>query len=321
MKRPLVIIAYNRPEYFEPVLKSLQPQVEDDRKVLMFLDGVRKHFGKEFEEADAKGVSECKRLFEYYLPNGECIESKKNLGVAFNQLRARETVFQDHEEAIFLEDDAVLEPYYISQLDRLMDFFRDDPRVGMVNGFGEGHRDKELYESYPYIKKDEGSKEKTTSYLEQEMNKNRFKGMDHLWAYGFYRRAYEKVKETMMGYYALIPDHEYRARPHDKIMQFWRNKGSSNGIVSSQDSGTATALILNDFIKVSTYTNNFTYIGVWGEHSRPDNFDNAGWNDCITYDREQLDFTWDDETFNCISSRLKNKYTAERAYESFRLDL
>lgn len=321
MKRPLVIIAYNRPEYFEPFLKSLQPQVEDDRKVLMFLDGVRRHFGKEFEEADLKGVTECKRLFEYYLPNGECIESNKNLGVAFNQLRARETVFQDYEEAIFLEDDAVLEPYYIQQLDRLMEFFRDDPRVGMVNCFGEGHRDKELYDWYPYIKRDEGSAEKTTSYLEQEMNKDRFKGMDHLWAYGFYRRAYEKVKETMKGYYALIPEHEYRARPHEQIMQFWRNQGSSSNIVSSQDSGTATALILNDFVKVSTYTNNFTYIGVWGEHSRPDNFDNAGWNDCITYDKEQSNFIWDDETFECISSRLKKKYTAERAYESFRLNL
>ena len=57
-------------------------------------------------------------------------------------------MFQDYEEAIFLEDDAVLEPYYVQQLDRLMDFFKDDPRVGMVNCFGEGHRDKELYDWY-----------------------------------------------------------------------------------------------------------------------------------------------------------------------------
>ena len=215
MKRPISIVAYNRPEYFEPVLKSLAPQVEEDRKVLMFLDGRRRHFGKEFEEQDEKGIAECKRLFEYYLPHGECLDSDTNLGVAFNQLRAREKMFEDHEEAIFLEDDAVLQPYYIRQLDRLMDFFKDDERVGMVNCFGEAHRDKKNYESYPYIKKDENSTGKTTSYEEQEENKDKLKAMDHLWAYGFYRRAYEKVKETMKGYYDLIPRNEYRARPNN----------------------------------------------------------------------------------------------------------
>ena len=68
MKRPISIVAYNRPEYFEPVLKSLAAQLEDDRKVFMFLDGRRRHFGKEFEEEDSKAINECKRLFEYYLP-------------------------------------------------------------------------------------------------------------------------------------------------------------------------------------------------------------------------------------------------------------
>ena len=230
MKRPISIVAYNRPEYFEPVLKSLAAQLEDDRKVFMFLDGRRRHFGKEFEEEDLKGINECKRLFEYYLPQGECLESKANLGVAFNQLRAREKMFEDHEEVIFLEDDAVLQPYYIRQLDSLMDLFKDDDRVGMANCFGEAHRDKKNYEAYPHIKKDENNTGKTTSYLEQDENRNKLKAMDHLWAYGFYRRAYAKIRETMKGYYALIPRNEYRARPHEQIMQYWKELGSSSGI-------------------------------------------------------------------------------------------
>ena len=321
MKRPISIIAYNRPEYFEPVLKSLAPQLDENRKVFMFLDGKRRHFGKEFEDADAKGIDECERLFKYYLPQGECLKSDVNLGVAFNQLRAREKTFEEHEQAIFLEDDAILQPYYIQQLDRLMDFFERDERVGMVNCFGEAHRDKKNYEAYPYIKKDEDNTGKTTSYLEQDENRTKLKAMDHLWAYGFYRRAYSKIRETMRGYYDLIPKNEYRARPHGQIMQFWKELGSSSGIVSSQDSGTATALVLNDFVKVSTYTNNFTYIGVWGEHSRPDNFDNAGWNDCITYDKEQTEFEWNEEVFNHVKARLKEKYTSQRVFDSFKLEL
>ena len=61
-------------------------------------------------------------------------------------------------------------------------------------------------------------------------------------------------------------------------------------------------------IKISTFTNNFKYIGEIGEHSRPNNFKDAGWCDQDVYDSFQDNFLWNENIFKEIKLHAKNKY-------------
>ena len=132
--------------------------------------------------------------------------------------------------------------------------------------------------------------------------------MDHMWAYAMRRSSYEKILDIMEGFWALLPQ-EYRARPHLKILEYMSQFGvDPNKIVSSQDSCTSSALVSRGMIKVSTFTNNFKYIGEIGEHSRPNNFREAGWCDQDVYGSYQDDFAWNEDVFNEIKTHAENKY-------------
>lgn len=298
MKTPVVLTAYNRPDYFKKVLDSVSSQCWD-RKVYCVIDGPR------FKE-DIELVKKSFELSKEIIPHCETVVASSNQGVAKIMKYARESVFRDHEFLILIEDDSVLQPHYIQQLDLLIDKFRDDERVAMINCFGEHHRSKKTHR-YSYIDYT-GEQENKVSIHEQENNKDKLILMDHLWAYAMRRSSYEKILDIMEGFWALLPQ-EYRARPHSKILEYMSQFGvDPNKIVSSQDSCTSSALISRGMIKVSTFTNNFEYIGETGEHSRPNNFREAGWCDQDVYDSCQNDFLWNEEVFNEIKTHAENKY-------------
>lgn len=298
MKTPVVLTAYNRPDYFKKVLDSVSSQCWD-RKVYCVIDGPR------FKE-DIELVKKSFELSKEIIPHCETVVASSNQGVAKIMKYARESVFRDHEFLILIEDDSVLQPHYIQQLDLLIDKFRDDERVSMINCFGEHHRSKKTYR-YSYIDYT-GEQNNKVSFKEQVNNKDKLILMDHLWAYAMRRSSYEKILDIMEGFWALLPQ-EYRARPHSKILEYMSQFGvDPNKIVSSQDSCTSSALISRGMIKVSTFTNNFEYIGETGEHSRPNNFREAGWCDQDVYDSCQNDFLWNEEVFNEIKTHAENKY-------------
>ena len=298
MKAPIVLTAHNRPEYLKLVIDSLAGQC-DDRDTFCFIDGPR------FKE-DVDKVIECYEICKNDLPNAQTFCANQNLGVAFLMKAAREKAFEENDFLILIEDDSVLQPHYIRQLDMLIDKFRDDERVAMINCFGEHHRSKTSHR-YSYINYTDDLDLKTP-YREQEENKDKLILMDHLWAYAMRKSSYEKIYDIMEGYWQLLPQ-EYRARPHQLIHEHMSKFGiDPNKIVSSQDSCTSSAFAARGMIKLSTFTNNFEYIGATGEHSRPEFFKKAGWDDQDVYDKYQPNFIWNEEIYEEIESHIKKKY-------------
>lgn len=293
MSRPIVVYAYNRPDYLDQSLKALRPQVGDS-EVFLFQDGPR---GK----VEADKISDSIEVFKKYFPKNDVFASEVNLGVAFNQKRAREFIFDRADSAIFIEDDIVLNDYYIEQLNLLMDKFSDDPDIAMVSCFGEPHRHPEVFQYCDYLTKyDDWNKQ-------QERNKHKFMQMEHIWAYGFYKRAYDKVAPYMEAYYAMLPD-EYRARPHQAIMQYCSQYGMEPGkVVTSQDSVMSGFLVYLGMIKVSTFTMNAKYIGEWGEHSNAQHFA-QNWKQVRPYNNFIKDFHWDDNIKHKINEFSKFKF-------------
>lgn len=298
MTTPIVLTAYNRPDYFKQVLDSVSSQCWD-RKVYCVIDGPR------FQE-DVELVKKSFELSKEIIPHCETIVAKSNQGVAKIMKYARELVFKDHEFLILIEDDSVLQPHYIQQLDFLIDKFRDDERVAMINCFGEHHRSKKTHR-YSYINYT-GEEENKVSLQEQENNRDKLILMDHLWAYAMRRSSYQRIYDILDSYWKLLPE-EYRFRPHGDILKLMSSIGADpNKIVSSQDSCTSAAFAARGMIKISTFTNNFEYIGEIGEHSRPDNFKSAGWLDQDIFTKFQPEFLWNDDVFNEIKTHMKNKY-------------
>jgi hypothetical protein len=298
MKTPIVLTAYNRPDYFKQVLDSVSSQCWD-RKVYCVIDGPR------FKE-DVDLVKKSFELSKQIIPHCETVVANPNQGVAKIMKYARELVFKDHEFLILIEDDSVLQPHYIQQLDLLIDKFRDDERIAMINCFGEHHRSKKTHK-YSYIDYS-GEQNNKVSLQEQENNKDKLILMDHLWAYAMRKSSYEKIYDILESYWKLLPQ-EYRFRPHGDILNLMSSIGADpNKIVSSQDSCTSAAFAARDMIKVSTFTNNFKYIGEVGEHSRPHNFADAGWNDQDLYNCYQPEFEWNENIFNEIKTHMTNKY-------------
>lgn len=306
VKSPVVILAYNRPKYLEKCLRSLKDQV-NDREVHLFIDGPR-------TQEDQILIQQNLNLTKRFLPDCEIHDSIENLGVAFNTKRARDFIFSNNDSAIIVEDDQVFNGYYFKQLDILVDKFKGDPDIGMINMFGEVHRE---YLNYSYY--DHGSF-KIGSLEDQTYHKDKLKHMSHLWGYAMYRDCYNKIYDDLMGYYNLLPK-EYRHRPHHLIYKYWRDRGIGNKIVSSQDSCTSAAMVIKGILKISTYTNNFQYIGEIGEHSRSKDFKDSGWDKLEVYNNEQTDFEWNNSVKQEILEKLKFLFLEDKDYRDYQINI
>lgn len=262
------------------MIDSLKEQV-DDSYVFLFQDGPANAQDKQLTE-------QCIDIFEKSeFKNAHTFAAPTNLGVAFNQKRAREFVFSISESAIFIEDDIVLNSYYIKLLNMLMDFFENDTTIGMISCFGEPHRHPKVFDFFEYLQKNEDWNQ------QQELNKQHIIHMEHLFAYGLFRDAYAKVADKLNEYYRLLPG-KYAMRPHQKICDYIRSIGleaANNKTVTSQDSILSGLLILNNTYKISTFTMNAKYIGEVGVHSTPENYKN-NWANVTPYDNFVSQYFW-----------------------------
>jgi len=213
----------------------------------------------------ARSATSALKLFQEFIPQGKVFNSERNLGVAFNQKRGRDFIFKDHDSAIFIEDDVVLTSYYIRMLNNFMDIV-SDKEVSMVSCFGESHRHPDMFQFLTYLQKNENP------IKQQDLNRYKICQMEHVWAYGMFKRAYQDSMDIMSKYYEMLPQ-EYRLRPHAQIYDYMKSKGiNTDKIVSSQDSCLSASLAKKGYAAISTFTANMLYIGEWGEHSRPNIF-------------------------------------------------
>jgi len=291
MKTPIVLIAYNRPNYFYDTCSSVVDQATD-RDVYLFLDGPK-------SKEDIFNINTVKWTFNNFFPNGTIFEEQENIGIAFNTKKARETVFEKHDRGIFIEDDLVLQSYYISMIDRLMEKLGEDPNVGMINCFaGAATRRGGL-----------------NSIENQEKNKSKLIACSHTYAIGMWREKYEKIKPTLYEYYKLLPK-VYKNRPHQPIIDFWRKKGLGPGMnITSQDKATDSSMLLCGQYKVSTYTNNLKYIGENGDNSNTLAFKSFGWEKYPLYDKEVFEFDWSKQDKEKIKLELEHNFFGSGAVE------
>lgn len=256
INHPIVLLSFNRLDYFAQVLASLKGQhgVEIVGPILLFQDGAVSEFSGQRYALDEE-ITASINLFRAFFPMGDIHASGKNLGVARNFDRAERYVFETlgTERAYFFEDDLVLGPHYLRALDNFADvaFSRSD--VGYVTVYGAHH-------------------------ASVEMQKQRLKTiipMGHNWGFSLSREQWRKSAQYVDQYVSLVRNMDYRDRPAVKIVELFHSWGvGAPG--TSQDVAKALACHLTGGLRLNTYPVFGRYIGERGLHTTPESFAQLG---------------------------------------------
>lgn len=256
---PIALMSFNRPHYFEQVVRSLIAQEGtniSEREIFLFQDGaVNAYSGRRY--ADDEAIAECIKIFRDSFPHGVVHYSEQNIGVAENFLRAEKFFFENRgdECAYFFEDDLVLTPRYLSILDDIARQCNKIEKIGYFACYGMLHAEED----------------------DQRTNISSITRIRHLWGFGIFRRHWLDMQPHLKAFYDYVLGKDYRQRPTKEILEHYQSKGILAGASSQDDIKYATTHYLNR-VGINTYLANATYIGEVGLHFRPETYEKLGFH-------------------------------------------
>lgn len=263
---PIVIIAFNRPGYLEPVLRSLLAQTAlGTREVFLFQDNaVNPYSGNRYadDETIAKSIDTFRRL----IPDGTVFTSPHNIGVLENYRRAEQFVFRERksEVAYFFEDDLVLSPHYLAMLDQMCAFALRSDAIGHFSCYGSRH---------------------TASLESQRDQQAALTRLEYHWGFGVTRRHWCELEEWIQPYYEMMRGRDYRRRPKDKIRAFMLERGYPVNW-STEDHVKKVGTYALGRVSLNTVACFGRNIGVFGLHTNPQFFLNQGRDRTVLYPDE-----------------------------------
>ena len=243
----IAVLSFDRPHYLKPVLKSLRAQISPQDNVTLFQDGAFNRFSGRMK-ADPARIKECVRLFRAIIPWGKIVESDHNLGIAFNYERAETHVFEGlgSERALFLEDDMVLSPNYLDVTGQLLAMADQDARIGYVAAYGDFW----------------------ASQSEQRAGARQLMPMHENWGAALTRTSCLAERPFRKAYLDLVRDVDYSRRDHERIIEFYAQRGWKTN-TTSQDAARWIACLERGAVRITTKACHAHYIGAKGEHFTP----------------------------------------------------
>lgn len=241
------IISWNRPQYLKQLVKSLKKNDLSNCDFHLFQDGHTCKFTKKRVTKPEK-ISESIKIFDKSkLPNKEFHIQEKNVSVAINQFEAMQFLYNNYKQFIFLENDVIVSPNFISVMKKLLNQFENDKRVACISsGFGLlCNKDK----------------------VKESLNKVVFKN-GHFWAEACWSKKWKIIEKAYMPYYNIVKDKSYRKRDEYAIKKLFSKSGIKM-INTSQDNGKDWAIIKTGMKRARLVVNRSTGIGDYGIHSTP----------------------------------------------------
>lgn len=239
MNLPIVLTSYNRPHLLQQCVNGLLKN-NLDRKIYVFQDGPK---NKIEEKIISKSIDICKNL------TSNIFVSNNHLGLALNLKRARDFVFNNHELAIFIEDDVYLHSYYIEQLEDL---------YLQTNHYPFG-----IFSCY-------GDLEKTPVFNNNFVN-SQLVNATMMWAYIMTKQSYLSIKSMLDFYYDILPkDYANRderikiAKDIQKKFNICKYSFDLNPYTGTQDNFLSNAIVTKGFYRISTRTKHLKHLGKFG---------------------------------------------------------
>ena len=254
-------------------MDSLKDQTED-REVHFFIDGPKTN-------QDQMLIQQSVNLCRSKIPSIIINSSQQYLSHPYLLKRAKESVFESNETAIFVSESSVLNDYYLDQLDNLHSKTKDFNNVGMLNLYSGEDIDLE----------------------EQEMNYNKLCPSMNNISYLMTRDCYDSIFDDLQGYFKIVGQNR-GVIPVRQIRYEWSKFGVGNRVTATIEDAITVYMLKNDFNKVSTFTNNLELIG-------------SGVSNI--FNRKVSDYEVTESKLNLILKDLKQYYFSNRDYREFQI--
>lgn len=308
MKTAILLLGFNRVDYFEQTLHALQAnEAAHACDLHVYLDG-----GEKARQSELVQLVEASS-FE----NPTFVLREENWGIGRHLIDARRMLFDElsYDRILLLEDDMLLAPSYVQTVLDLSDWSQQFNDVGTVMGYNINHDSTELQ----------------TQQMQHVVATNR-----HFWGYVMTREVWDIIKHIIYDFeMKYLSKNTYRDRSHFKIRWLFmrsvmskkrQTRGGKNLIPeqcltppfpkiprkspTSQDAITALALWHHGFGRITTRVSRAEYIGVEGFSFSPKlyadfGFENQNTQDLSTFTTavDQYQFTAQDEQGNTIKPR------------------
>jgi len=286
MRTALLLIGFQRVDYFEQTLKSLEANVAAHECDLhVYLDG-----GPKARQSELISIVEASSF-----NNVTIVRRETNWGIGRHLIDARRTLFDKHgyDRVFLFEDDMFLAPTYVETLQHLLDWSEQYTDVGCVTGFHINHDSHAVQ-------------------LEQQHHviaTNR-----HFWGYGMRREVWEDVRDIIYEFeQKYLMKTTYAKRKHRSIRWFFIRKYMKQPRIAregvfcipqshqvppfaknyskaptSQDAITALALWVKGYHRLTLRVSRAKYVGEEGFSFNPMYFEQMGFNKQNTLDFNQF---------------------------------
>lgn len=267
-KTAVAIIGFNRPQYFEEMLTSIEkcPEIQNNTiDVFLFLDGGKKSKQDEY----------TKIALESSIKFKEIICREYNFYLVANIIKAREYIFDvlDYDDLILLEDDMVVTPQYFTLMHNLKEWaLKHYDNIGgislhSVDGSPREHRLQTLNLCH-------------VSNGLQGMLMTKFAWdtiKDYLIRYmkEYYRKRTRKINpvwECVRNYHQQqVLEFEPYIEDDPRILKGYyshlRDKALRKALPTGQDAATMLAFMVNNLVIIHTHVTRLHNIGRIGVHS------------------------------------------------------
>jgi hypothetical protein len=148
MISPIVIFTYNRLDHLYTLINSLeQNELFKKSKILVFSDGPKNEIDK--EKIKKIRIYLKKKLISN---NSEIVERPNNFGLSKNVITGINQTFNDYEQAIILEDDLEVSPFFLNYMNDALNLYASSEDVASISGYMYPINSKSFSNDYFFLK-------------------------------------------------------------------------------------------------------------------------------------------------------------------------
>ncbi|UBM58911.1 glycosyltransferase [Marinilongibacter aquaticus] len=149
MPAPIVLFCFNRPDKVHQTVQSLlKNDLADQSELIVFCDGPRHQKDKELVDEVLRlveGIKGFKRVSIH--------AQKQNVGLANSIIGGLNTVFENAEQAIVLEDDILVSRDFLTFMNTALERYENEGLIGSVSGYSFKLEECEEGDSYFLVKR------------------------------------------------------------------------------------------------------------------------------------------------------------------------
>ena len=134
MLAPIIIFVYNRADHFQRTFDALSACPEAKKSDLfIFSDAAKNASGEAKVQEVRHAVHDVASSSNF--KSITIREAKENLGLAASVIAGATEVISQYGRVIVVEDDCAASPHFLSFMNRCLDAFEDNPKIGSIAGY------------------------------------------------------------------------------------------------------------------------------------------------------------------------------------------